>query len=42
MGKHCFPYPKLKFMQEIRNEQREKIEVEFGEPKGKRALGGHL
>jgi hypothetical protein len=42
MGEHCFPYPKFELMQEIGDKQREKIEIELGEPKGKRALTGHL
>ena len=42
MGEHCFPYPKFKLMQEIGDKQGEEIEVEWGEPKGKGTLAGHL
>jgi hypothetical protein len=42
MGKHCFPYPKFELMQEIGDKHGEKIEVELGKTKGKRALTGHL
>ena len=42
MGEHCFPYPKFKLMQEIRNKKGEEIEVEWGELKGTGALTQHL
>jgi hypothetical protein len=42
MTEHCFPYPKLKLMQEIGDKQGEEIEVEWGEPMGKGALTVHF
>jgi hypothetical protein len=41
MNKYSLPYPQLKFMQNINNKHKEKIEACMAEPFGEGILGVH-